>query len=154
RRLPPGGDMKSVILALAVLAADEAVLRETFSKDIKAKDASARVAAVRKLSGAKETKTVGLLVASLKDPSLEGRKAAAETLEKASDGAGVAVNPLGEILSDKKEDIDLKIACAKALAASPYKSETFPHFYKTISTIEPEDKHLHKFGFNVTQILD
>jgi hypothetical protein len=145
--------LMTAVLALA-LVRDEAALRESFAKEIQAKEAAGRVAAVKKLSGAKEEKTIELLAGALKDPALEVRKAAAETLEASTDGAGVAVKPLGEILVDKKDDVDLRLACAKALSKSRYKAEVFPYYFKTISAIEPEEKHLHKFGYQVTVILD
>lgn len=145
--------LMTAVLAMA-LVRDEAALRESFAKEIQAKEAAGRVAAVKTLSGAKEEKTIELLAGALKDPALEVRKAAAETLEASTDGAGVAVKPLGEILVDKKDDLDLRLACAKALSKSRYKAEVFPYYFKTISTIEPEEKHLHQFGYQVTVILD
>ena len=143
-----------VLLLLALLAPDESALRTSFEKEIKAKDAAKRVEALKKLAGATEEKTIELLVKSLKDPALEVRKAAAETLEGATDGAGKAIKPLGDILVDKKEDLDLRMACAKALGKSRYKSEAFPFFYQTISTIENTERQFHKFGAEVTGILD
>jgi hypothetical protein len=138
----------------ALLLRDESALRESFAKDFQAKEAEGRVAALKKLAGAKEEKTIELLAGALKDPALEVRKAAAGTIEASTDGAGVAIKPLGEILVDKKDDVDLRLACAKALAKSRYKAEVFPYYLKTISGIEPEEKHLHKFGYLVTVVLD
>ena len=147
--------MKTALLFLAtLLLRDEAALRDAFAKEIKAKDAAKRVEALKKLAGAKEEKTVELLAHALKDAALEVRKAAAETLEGCTDGAGVAIKPLGEILVDKKADLDLRLACAKAIVKARYKSEAFPYLYKTISTIEPEERQFHKFGGQVTQLLD
>ena len=143
-----------ILLLLTLLLRDEAALRTTYEKEVKAKDAAKRVEAVKKLAGAKEEKSIDLLVKSLKDPATEVRKAAAETLEGSTDGAGKAIKPLGEILVDKKADLELRMACAKALAKARYKSEAFPHFYQTISTIEPEERQFHKFGADVTLILD
>ncbi|HUR39047.1 MAG TPA: HEAT repeat domain-containing protein [Planctomycetota bacterium] len=147
-----------MIVLMAALSAfllrDEAALRESFAKDFQAKEASGRVAAVKKLAGAKEEKSVELLAGALKDPELEVRKAAAEALEASTDGAGAAIKGLGEILADKKEDPELRMACAKALSKSRYKGEAFPYFFKTISNILPEERHLYKFGFQVTAILD
>jgi hypothetical protein len=143
-----------VLLLLTLLLRDEAALRTAFEKDIKAKDAARRVEAVKKLAGSKEEKTVELLVKSLKDPALEVRKAVAETLEGSTDGAGKAIKPLGEILVDKKEDLDLRLLCAKALSKARYKSEAFPFFYQTISSIENTERQFHKFGADVTQVLD
>ncbi|HUR39362.1 MAG TPA: HEAT repeat domain-containing protein, partial [Planctomycetota bacterium] len=133
---------------------NQAALRESFAKDFQATEASGRVAAVKTLAGAKEETTVKLLAGALKDSSLEVRKAAAETLEASTDGAGVAIKPLGDILADKKEDLELRLACGKALSKSRYKGEAFPFFFKTISEVQPEEKHLHKFGYQVTVLLD
>lgn len=143
-----------MVLMAALLAPDESSLRESFTKDIKAKDAKKRAEAVKKLSGAKEEKTVELLVKSLKDPDLEVRKAAAETLEGVTDGAGLALDPLGTILEDKKADLDLRLLCAKALVKSPYKEKPCNSLIKTISAIESTERQFHKFGFEVTGLLD
>jgi hypothetical protein len=145
-------NLMTAVLALA-LVRDEAALRETFAKEIQAKEVPQRVAALKSLAGAKEEKTVDLIATSLKDSDLEVRKAAAETLEASTDGAGVAIKPLGEILADKMEDLTLRLACAKALSKSRYKGEVFPYYFKAIS-IEPAERHLHKFGYEVTLILD
>jgi len=143
-----------VLLLLTLLLRDEAALRTAFEKEIKAKDAAKRVEAVKKLAGSKEEKTIEHLVKILKDPALEVRKAAAETLEGSTDGAGKAIKPLGDILVDKKEDLELRMACAKALAKARYKSEAFPFFHQTISSIENTERQFHKFGADVTGILD
>ncbi|HZE96049.1 MAG TPA: HEAT repeat domain-containing protein [Planctomycetota bacterium] len=147
--------MSTLILAFAAaLMADEAELRETFSRDIQAKEASARAAAVKKLSGAREHQTVELLAASLKDADLEVRKATAETLAGVSDGGGAAIKPLGEIVVDKKEDLDLRLACAKALGAALYRSDSLPYLFKVIWEIESAERQFHKFGAQVTAIID
>jgi hypothetical protein len=143
-----------VLLLLTLFLRDEATLRTAFEKEIKAKDVAKRVEAVKKLAGAKEEKSIELLVKSLKDPALEVRKASVETLEGSTDGAGKAIKPLGDILVDKKEDLDLRLACAKALSKARYKSEAFPFFYTTISSIENTERQFHKFGADVTGILD
>jgi len=143
-----------LILLLSLCLRDEAALRTAFEKEIKAKDAGKRVEAIKKLAGSKEERTIELLVTSLKDAALEVRKASAETIENSTDGAGKAIKPLGDILVDKKEHLDLRLACAKALAKARYKSESFPFFYTTISSIENTEKEFHKFGADVTQILD
>lgn len=147
--------MSTLILAVAALfLRDEAALREAYSKEIQAKEASARVAAVKKLAGAKEHKSIELLAGALKDESLDVKKAAAEALEGVSDEGGAAVQPLGESLANPKEDVALRLQCAKSLSKSPYKGDVFPYFFKTITGIGPEEKHLHKFGYQVTVILD
>lgn len=147
--------MRLVLLLLAaLLVRDEAALRDAFAKEIKAKDAAKRVEAVKKLANSKEEKTILLLVHALKDPALEVRKAAAETLEGCTDGGGVAIKSLGEILVDKKADLDLRTACAKALVKERYKSEVFPFLYTTISSIENTEREFFKFGAQVTGLLD
>jgi len=145
-----------ILLTLAAwsLVGDEAAIRESLEKGLKGEAPAERAAAVKAASGAKEEKTIALIAGALGDGALEVRKAAAETLEASTDGAGLAVKPLGEILADKKADVELRLACAKALSKSRYKSEVFPFYLKTISTIEPEEKHLHKFGYQVTVLLD
>ena len=143
-----------VLLLVGLLVRDEAALRDTFSKEIKAKEAAKRVEAVKKLAGAKEEKTIELLAHSLKDADLSVRKAAAEAIEGSTDGGGKAIKPLGTILVDKKEEIDLRMACAKALSKARYKSEAFPYFFETINSIEAEERHFYKFGAEVTGILD
>jgi len=142
------------LLLTALLARDEAALREAFDKEFKSKEAKHRAEAVKKLSGAKEEKTVALLVLGLKDKELEVRKAAAAAIEGSTDGGGVAIKSLGEILVDKKDDLDLRLACAKALARSPYKAEPFTYFFKTITSIDREERQFHQFGSDVTKILD
>ena len=143
-----------LVAVVAVLLGDEAALREAFAKEIQADAAAQRVAALKKLAGATEEKTLELIAASLKDKDLDVRKAAAEALEASTDGAGVAIKPLGAILVDKKEDLPLRLACAKALVKSPYKGEVFPLFLKTMSSIESAERHFHKFGFQVTELLN
>ena len=143
-----------LLLLAAGLWRDEAALREAFEKDFKAQEAKPRVEAVKKLAGAKEEKTIECLVHGLKDTDLEVRKTAAGILEGALDGGGVAIKALGEILVDKKEDLGLRKACAKALAKARYKGDAFPYFYKTISSIDREETQFHRFGFEVTVILD
>jgi hypothetical protein len=146
--------MATLLLLLSLLARDEAALRTAFEKEIKAKEPAKRVEAVGRLSGATEEKSIDLLVKCLKDPALEVRKAAAQALEGSTDGAGKAIKPLGDILVDKKEDLDLRMMCAKALSKARYKSEAFPFFYTTISSIERDEREFHKFGADVTKVLD
>jgi hypothetical protein len=106
------------------------------------------------LAGATQEKTIELLAASLNDKALDVRKAAAETLEASTDGAGLAIQGLGDILVDKKEDLELRLACARALVKTRYKSEVFPHILKTMSSIESDERQFHKFGYDVTKLLD
>lgn len=144
--------MRAIATALATW--DEASLREAFEREILAPQAGDRAAAVRKLHRPREEKTILLLVSSLKDPATEVRKAAAEAIESGRDVAGGAIKPLGDILADKREPLDLRLACAKALARAEYKAEPFTYFYKTISSIEREERQFHEFGARVVAILD
>jgi hypothetical protein len=147
--------MSTLLLTVAaLLGGDEAALREAFRKEIQSEAPAQRVTALQKLAGATEEQTIQLIADRLKDKQLDVRKAAAETLEASTDGAGVAIRPLGEILVDKKDDLDLRLACAKALVKSRYKSEVFPFIHKTMSAIESEERQFHKFGSQVTMLLD
>src|SRR5579872_6283084 len=143
-----------LLTVAALLVGDEAGLREAFRKEIQSEAPAQRVAALKKLAGATQEQTIQLIADRLKDKDLDVRKAAAETLEASTDGAAVAIRPLGEILVDKKDDLDLRLACAKALVKSRYKSEVFPYIHKTISSIESEERQFHKFGYQVTMLLD
>lgn len=144
----------TVTVLLALLLADESALRDAVEKEIKAKEPAKRVEAVKRLSGAKEEKTVVLLAGHLKDEAKEVRLAVAGTLEGATDGAGAAVKPLAAILVDKKADPDVRLACAKALAKSAYKHGPTRAMIETICNIGNEDRDLHKFGAEVTGILN
>ncbi len=144
----------TLLLMALILCRDEAALREAFDKDFASKEAKHRSEAVKKLAGAKEEKSIECLLRGLKDADLEVRKASAESIEKSTDGGGLAVKALGEILVDKKEDLGLRKACAKALATSRYKGEAFPFFFKTITSIDRDEVQFHKFGGEVTVILD
>lgn len=146
--------MMLVVLMLSALTLrDESSMREAFDKGMASKDAKHRAEAVKTLAGSKEQKSIEKLVTGLKDAELDVRKAAAEALEASTDGGGVAIQSLGEILSDKKQDLALRLACAKALGKTRYKAAAFPHFYKTISTIERDETQFHRFGADVTIIL-
>jgi len=142
------------LVLLASLAFDESALRESFSKEIQAKEAPARVAAAKKLSGAKEEKTIALLAGHLKDESKDVQLAVVEALEGASDGAGASLKPLAALLVDKKADPDVRLACAKALSKSKYKLVPLSAMIETIAGIANTDKHLHKFGAEVTDLLN
>jgi hypothetical protein len=146
--------MTSLLLIVSLLAVDEAALREAFDKEFTSKEAKHRAEAVTKLAGVKEEKSIECLVRGLKDAELEVRKASAEAIEKSIDGGGVAIKALGEILVDKKEDMGLRKACAKSLATARYKGEALPFFLKTISSIDRDEVQFHKFGGEVTGILE
>jgi hypothetical protein len=143
----------TMLLAAALVWRDETALREAFDKEFKSKEAKHRVEAVQKLAGAREEKTLERLVHGLKDTDLGVRKAAAEAIEKSTDGGGLAIAALGEILADKKQDLGLRLACAKALGQARYKAEAIPHFLRTISSIDRDETQFHKFGADVTIIL-
>jgi hypothetical protein len=150
--------MRAMGLLAALIATapapDEKSLREEFSREIQSKEISGRVAAVKKISGAKEEETISLVAGHLNDEAKEVRIAVAETLEHVEDGAGAAVKPLAAVLVDKKADPDVRLACAKALATSKYKAGPIDAMVETICAITPEERHLHKFGANVTKILN
>ena len=139
---------------LALLLADEAALRSAFETSIKAAEPAKRVEAVKKLAGAKEEKSVALLAGHLNDEAKEVRLAVAEALQGVTDGAGAAVKPLAALLVDKKADPDVRLACAKALAKSTYKHGPTHAMIETICSIGNEDRDLHKFGAEVTGILN
>jgi hypothetical protein len=144
-----------MILALAaLLRADEAALREAFEMGIKAVEPAKRIEAVKKLAGATEEKTIVALAGHLKDEAKEVRLAVAAALEGATDGAGAAIKPLAAILVDKKEDQDLRLACAKALSKSKYRHGPIHAMIETISNIESTERNLHEFGADVTGILN
>lgn len=143
-----------VAAMLALLLADESALRDAFAGAIKAKEPAKRVEAAKKLAGAKEEKTVALLAGHLKDEAKEVQVAVAETLQGVADGAGAAVKPLAAVLVDKKADPDVRLACAKALAKSTYKHGPTHALIETICNIGNEDRNLHKFGAEVTGILN
>jgi hypothetical protein len=144
----------TILALVALLGADEAALREAFETGMKAVEPAKRVEAAKKLAGATEEKTVALLAGRLKDESKEVRLAVAAALEGATDGAGAAIKPLAAILVDKHDDPDVRFACAKALAKSAYKHGPTHAMIETISNISNEDRNLHKFGANVTEILN
>lgn len=149
--------MRIALVALLFFLAqdkDEAKLRGEFATAFKAKDAAKRVEALKKLEGCKEEKTVEAVAGGLKDPEKDVKKAAATVLATCTDGAGKAIKPLCAALVDKKEDPDVRYACAQALAKARYKSEAVVAMIETISGIENKDRHLHEFGKNVTVVLE
>ncbi|HEV3028017.1 MAG TPA: HEAT repeat domain-containing protein [Planctomycetota bacterium] len=147
--------MNAVLLMVGViLGGDGAALRGAVGRELQAESPAERAGALKKLAGTSQEKTILVIAASLKDKELEVRKAAAEALEASTDGAGVAIPRLVEILVDKKEDLNLRLACAKALVKSRYKSEVFPYLLKTMSSIDSEERQFHKFGYEVTVLLD
>ena len=144
------------ILVAAFLAsgADESARRGAFEKEFQSKEAAQRVEALKKLAGAKESKTLELLARGLKDAAKEVRLAAAETLEGCTDGGGVAVKALCAGVTDPKEDPAVRLACAKALAKSPYQHDPIDAMIKAICSISNKDRDLFKFGSDVTGVLE
>ncbi len=138
------------ILSL-LLPADEAALRAAVET---AKDAAARVEALRKLAGAKEETSIDLLVKSLKDPEKDVRKAAVEALETAEDAKGKAVAPLGAVLNGKAEDLEVRLGAAKALAKAQFKAGALEAMITCICSISNAERGLHKFGGDVTRLLN
>ena len=141
-------------LLLCLPARNEKALRESFQKEMKAAEPAKRAEAAKKLAGAKEEETIALLAGHLKDAAKEVQLAVAETLAGLEDGAGVALKPLAAALVDRKVDPDVRMACAKVLVKSKYKVEPIGAMVETICNISNEDRHLHKFGGEVTGMLN
>lgn len=133
---------------------DEASLRRTFSREMRSRAPEKRVLAVKKLEGCKEDKTIALLVKVLRDPAPEVRKAAAGVLATATDGAGTAIKPLAAGLLNTKDQPDVRLACAKALAKARYRAEPIDALIQTISGIDKTQRHLFKFGADCTAMLN
>ena len=137
-------------MLMLLLAADEGALRSAVEK---AKDLAARVEAVKKLAGAKEEESIDVLMMALKDPEKDVRKAAAEALETADDAKGKAIQPLGVVLNGKTEDVEVRLAAAKALGKAQFKADAMEAMITCISSITNADRGLHKFGADVTAVL-
>ena len=138
-------------ILMLLVSADEGALRAALEK---AKDVAARVEALKKLAGAKEEASIDVLVKALKDPEKDVRKAAAETLETADDAKGKAAMSLGVLLNGKTEDVEVRLAAAKALGKSKFKAEALEALISCICSITNADRHLHKFGADVTAVLN
>jgi hypothetical protein len=93
-------------------------------------------------------------IKQLKDKDKAVRKAAAEALEKADDKKGAAIKPLAAVLNDKKEDVEVRYAAAKALGKAQYKHDTLEALITCITSITNQDRDLHKFGADVTDVLN
>jgi hypothetical protein len=148
--------MAALLFALSALGLlrDEAALRSAFAKAFQAKEASKRVDAVGRLSGAKEEATIRALLAGLKDPEKPVREATAKALESCDDGAGLAIGPLGALLTSREEDPAVRLACAKALAKAKYRHDPTDFMIRTICSITPKDQDLYQFGADVTGVLN
>lgn len=131
--------MTTLLLAFALWTAD---------------DAAARVEAVKKLARTSDEESLKKLVAALKDPDKAVRKAAAETIGTVKDGGGVTPVALAAVLTDKKEDPEVRMAAAKGLSTTPYKAAAIEAYITCISTITNKEVHLHQFGADVTEILN
>lgn len=138
-------------ILMLLMSADEGALRAAVEK---AKDVSARVEALKKLAGAKEEKSIDALVKALTDAEKDVRKAAAEALETADDAKGKAAKPLGLVLNGKTEDLEVRLAAAKALGKSKFKADALEAMITCICSITNADRHLHKFGADVTAVLN
>jgi hypothetical protein len=146
--------LTALILCCSAVQAqeDEAKKRDAFAKEFKDKAPAKRVEAVGKMNGCTEDKSIAAIAKGLTDPALEVKKATAACLESCTDGGGSAVKPLCAILSSKKDDRDLRLACAKALAKEEYKAEAIDAMIQAIS-IDEKEKELYAFGAEVTKIL-
>ena len=143
-----------ILLAALLLQDTEAALRDRFTKAFKDKNPETRVDALRTLTGAKEAKSVALVIAALKEPSTKVRKAAAEVLGTAGDPAAAGIRPLCELLKSTKEDPEVRLASARSLMAAPYKAEAIDAMIVTISGIGEGEKALFNFGADVTKVLN
>jgi thioredoxin-like negative regulator of GroEL len=93
-------------------------------------------------------------IKALKDKDKAARKAAAEALEKVDDKKGLAIKPLGEVLNNKAEDPEIRYAAAKALGKAQFKHDALEAFITCITSITNKDRDLHKFGADVTDVLN
>lgn len=93
-------------------------------------------------------------IKALKDKDKAVRKAAAEALEKADDKKGAAIRPLGAVLNDKAEDVEVRYAAAKALGKAQFKHDALEALITCITSITNKDRDLHKFGADVTAVLN
>jgi thioredoxin-like negative regulator of GroEL len=112
------------------------------------------VASIKKLAGTKDEKQIDVLVKALSHKEKDVRQAAAETLETADDAKGKAIKPLGARLTDKKEDVEVRYAAAKALAKAQFKHDALEAYITCITSIQNTDRDLHKFGADVTELLN
>jgi HEAT repeat protein len=134
--------------------ANESALREAFAKEFKDKDPAKRVEALRKLGALSNEKTLLVLAGALRDPEPRVRKATAEVISSCTDVAGAAVQGLCTSLLNKKEDKEVRTACAKALARAQVKAEAIDALVQAISGITEQEKDLFQFGADCTQSLN
>ncbi|HEX7899121.1 MAG TPA: HEAT repeat domain-containing protein [Planctomycetota bacterium] len=93
-------------------------------------------------------------IKALKDGNKDVRKAAAEALEKADDKKGAAIKPLGAVLNDKKEEVEVRYAAAKALGKAQFKHDATEALVTCVTSITNKDRDLFKFGADVTAVLN
>lgn len=146
--------MLLTICALLLALPDEAALRTEFEKGFKAPEPEARVAALSKFHGVAEEKSLKLLAGALKDAVKEVRQAAAMALETVKDSRGVTIAALGKVLNQKDEALEVRLACAKALVKSPLQVEPIRLLLDCMGGIGQKEQQLHKFGADVTGLLD
>jgi len=142
----------ALLMLLVSAQDDEMKKRDAFTREFKDKAPAKRVEAVGKMHGSVEDKSIVAVARGLTDPAPEVKKATAACLETCTDSGGSAVKPLCAILTNKKEDKDLRLACAKALAKEEYKAEATDAMIQAI-TIDEKEKELYAFGAEVTKIL-
>lgn len=112
------------------------------------------VDALKKLAGTKDPKEIQVLVKALKSKEKDVRKAAVETLETVDDSKGLAIKPLGAVLNDKAEDVGVRYGAAKALGKAKFKHDALEALITCITSITNKDRDLHKFGADVTDVLN
>ncbi len=146
--------MLATVCAFLLALPDEAALRAEFEKGFKAPEPAARVASLSKLHGAVQEKSLKLLAGALKDPAKEVRLAAAAALETVKDRKGVTLAELGKVLNQKDEEPEVRLACAKALVKSPLQLQPIRHLLDCMAGIGRTEQKLHRFGAEVTGLLD
>ena len=154
RILPRAFGIVVMACCLQNASADEAALRKTFLREFRARTAEDRIKAVNKLRGAMGEKTFILLAKALRDPAPDVRKSIAECVESGADGAGGAIKPLCALLTNEKEEVEVRMACASALGKARYRADAIGALVQTISGIDKTQRHLFKFGADCTAILN
>lgn len=133
--------------------ANEAALREVFAREYKDRDPARRIEAIRRLNALHEEKTLLTLAGALRDPAVGVRTAAAEVIGTCTDVSGSAIKGLCATLVNKKENKDVRLACARSLKLVQYKAEAIDALIQTISGIAEQDKDLFPFGVECTGVL-
>ena len=146
--------MLAIFLALFIQDLTEPEVRDAFAKEFKDKSPTKREVALRRLVGLKEEKTLQALAAALRDPDLTVRTVTVEVIATCTDSSGAAIKALCALLLNKKEDKDLRLACARALAKAQYRAEPIDALVQTISGIGEQEKEFYVFGAECTRILN